>query len=27
MPPWKGVLADDVLARIFAYLQSVQTPP
>lgn len=27
MPPWKGVLADDVLARIFAYLQTVQTHP
>ena len=25
MPVWKGVLTDDVLWRIFTYLQSVQT--
>jgi mono/diheme cytochrome c family protein len=27
MPVWKGVLTDDVLWRIFTYLQTVQTPP
>jgi len=27
MPVWKGVLSDDVLWRIFTYLQTVQTPP
>lgn len=25
MPPWKGVLSDDVLWRIFTFLQTVQT--
>ena len=25
MPVWKGVLSDDVLRRIFIYLQTVQT--
>jgi mono/diheme cytochrome c family protein len=27
MPVWKGVLTDDVLWRIFTYLQTVQTQP
>lgn len=27
MPVWKGVLSDDVLWRIFTYLQTVQTQP
>jgi mono/diheme cytochrome c family protein len=27
MPVWKGVLSDDVLWRIFTYLETVQTPP
>lgn len=27
MPFWKGVLTDDVLWRIFTYLQTVQTQP
>jgi len=27
MPAWKGVLTDDVLWRIFTYLQTVQTQP
>lgn len=27
MPVWRGVLTDDVLWRIFTYLQTVQTPP
>jgi mono/diheme cytochrome c family protein len=27
MPVWTGVLSDEVLWRIFTYLQSVQTPP
>lgn len=27
MPVWRGTLSDDVLWRIFTYLQSVQTPP
>jgi len=27
MPVWKGVLTDDVLRRIFIYLQTVQTRP
>ena len=27
MPPWKGVLGEDPMWRIFTYLQSVQTQP
>jgi len=27
MPVWKDVLSDDVLWRIFTYLQTVQTEP
>ena len=27
MPVWKGVLSDEVLWRIFTYLESVQTKP
>jgi mono/diheme cytochrome c family protein len=27
MPVWKGTLSDDVLARIFSYLESVQSTP
>ncbi len=27
MPSWKGVLTDDVLWRMFTYLQTVQTQP
>jgi mono/diheme cytochrome c family protein len=27
MPVWRGVLTDDVLWRIFTYLQAVQTQP
>jgi mono/diheme cytochrome c family protein len=27
MPVWKGVLSDDVLWRIFTYLETVQTQP
>ena len=27
MPPWKGILSDDVMWRIFTYLQTVQTTP
>src|SRR5579864_5327472 len=27
MPIWKGVLSDDVLWRIYTYLESVQTKP
>jgi len=27
MPVWKGVLTDDLLWRIFTYLQTVQTQP
>ena len=27
MPVWKGVLSDDVLWRMFTYLQTVQTQP
>lgn len=27
MPVWKGVLSDEVLWRIFTYLQTVQTQP
>ena len=27
MPVWTGILSDDVLWRIFTYLQSVQTQP
>ncbi len=27
MPVWSGVLSDEVLWRIFTYLQTVQTPP
>jgi mono/diheme cytochrome c family protein len=27
MPVWKGVLTDEVLWRIFTYLQTVQTQP
>jgi mono/diheme cytochrome c family protein len=27
MPVWKGVLSDDVLWRIFTYLQTVQSEP
>jgi mono/diheme cytochrome c family protein len=27
MPVWNGVLSDDVLWRIFTYLQTVQTQP
>ena len=27
MPVWKGVLSDEVLWRIYTYLQSVQTQP
>jgi hypothetical protein len=27
MPPWKGVLSDDVIWRIFTFLETVQTTP
>jgi polar amino acid transport system substrate-binding protein len=27
MPPWKGIISDDVMWRIFTYLDSVQTQP
>ena len=27
MPPWKGTISDDVMWRIFTYLDSVQTQP
>jgi len=27
MPVWKGILTDEVLWRIFTYLQTVQTQP
>jgi mono/diheme cytochrome c family protein len=27
MPVWRGVLSDDVLWRIFTFLETVQTPP
>ena len=27
MPVWKGVLSDEMLRRIFIYLQTVQTQP
>jgi mono/diheme cytochrome c family protein len=27
MPPWKGTLSEDVMWRIFTYLDSVQTQP
>jgi len=27
MPVWKGILSDEVLWRIFTYLQTVQTQP
>ena len=27
MPVWKGVLPEDVMWRIFTYLQTVQTQP
>ncbi len=27
MPVWKGILSDDVLWRMFTYLQTVQTQP
>ncbi len=27
MPPWRGVLSDDVTWRIFTYLQTMQTTP
>ena len=27
MPPWKGVLKDDVIWRIFTFLSTVQTQP
>ena len=27
MPVWKGILTDDVLWRMFTYLQTVQTQP
>jgi mono/diheme cytochrome c family protein len=27
MPPWKGVLSDDLMWRIFTFLDTVQTPP
>jgi mono/diheme cytochrome c family protein len=27
MPPWKGVLSDDVVWRIFTFLETVQTNP
>jgi mono/diheme cytochrome c family protein len=27
MPVWKGQLSDDMLWRIFTFLETVQTPP
>lgn len=27
MPVWRGVLSDEMLRRIFIYLQTVQTQP
>jgi mono/diheme cytochrome c family protein len=27
MPPWKGVLSDDIIWRIFTFLETVQTVP